>query len=250
MDRFTRLEFDDKPPKKGPDGEPIRDAEYFYKNAYRYWFAADFELALRNFSRVLEENSSIFGAWSGQTMALIELGEYPEAVIWADKALDLFPEHPELLALKAVAYSRDAKFEKAIAYSDNSVSKSDVTARVWLARAEVLLNRKSPVAENCISKAVSAAGELGPVVKLDAARLLRRKRRYTKAISYLNEVIQAVPKSALAWFELGCCQAKLGLPQAKVTFEQCCNLRPDWLEPQKELKRISKSGIFRRLFGR
>ncbi|MBN2455327.1 MAG: tetratricopeptide repeat protein [Sedimentisphaerales bacterium] len=250
MDRFTRLEFGDKAPKKGPDGEPVRDAEYFYKNAYRYWFAADFELALRNFSRVLEEDSSIFGAWSGQITALIELGEHPEAIVWADKALESFPEHPELLALKAVAYSRDAKFEKAIAYSDNSVSKNDVTPIVWLARAEVLLHRKSPVAENCISKAVGCGGELGPFIKLEAARLLRRKHRYSKAIAYLNEVVQSVPKSALAWYELGCCQAKLGLPQAKVSLEQCCQLRPDWAEAKRELKHAESRGFLRKLFGR
>ena len=248
MDRFTRLEFGDTAPKKRPDGETIRNAEYFYKEAYKYWFAADYELALRNFSRVLEENSSVFGAWSGQIVSLIELREYPEAIMWADKALEYFPEHPELLALKAVAYSRDAKFEKAIAFSDNSVMKNDVTPRVWLARAEVLLNRKSSVAENCISKAISSAGEQGPVIKLEAARLLKRKHKYTQAIEYLNEVIQAVPKSALVWYELGCCQAELGLAQAKVSFEQCCNLSPDWDEAKRRLKRVKNQGFFRRLF--
>lgn len=248
MDRFARLEFGDTAPKKRPDGEPIRDAEYFYKEAYKYWFAAEFELALRNFSRVLEENSSVFGAWSGQIVALIELGEYPEAVVWADKALESFPEHPELLALKAVAYSRDAKFEKAIAFSDNSVAKNDITPRVWLARAEVLLNRKSNVAENCISKAISLAGKQGPVVKLEAARLLRRKRKYSNAIEYLNEVIQIVPRSALAWYELGCCQAKLGLSQAKASLGQCCQLSPEWNEPKRQLRRIESRGFFGRLF--
>ncbi len=249
MDRFTRLEFGDTAGKKGSQGEPVRNAEYFYKEAYKYWFAAEFELALRNFSRVLEEDSSIFGAWSGQIVALIELGEYPEAIVWADKALESFPEHPELLALKAVAYSRNAKFEKAIAFSDNSVTKNDVTSRVWLARAEVLLNRRSNVAENCISKAISSAGEQGPVIKLEAARLLKRRHKYSQAIEYLNEVIQSVPKSALAWYELGCCQAKLGLAQAKVSFEQCCQLSPDWDEAKRQLKRVNNRGFFRRLFG-
>jgi tetratricopeptide (TPR) repeat protein len=249
MDRFTRLEFGDTAPKKRPEGEALRDACYYYKEACRYWLSGEFELSLRNFSRVVEEDSSIFAAWSGQILALIELGEYPEAIVWADKALESFPEHPELLALKAVAYSRDAKYEKAIAYSDNSITKNDVTSRVWLARAEVLLHRKSAVAENCISKAVSIAAEDGPIVKLEAGRLLRHKRRYVKAVDYLSEVVQSIPKAALAWYELGCCQAKLGLPQARASLEQCCHLRPDWVEAQKELKRVTNKGFFRRLFG-
>ncbi len=249
MDRFTRLEFGDSKPKKRPGGEPVRDAEYLYKKAYQYWFAADFELALRNFSRVIEEDSSFFNAWSGQIVALIELGEYPEAILWADKALEFFPEHSELFALKAVSYSRDAKYEKAIAFSDNAVSKENVTPRVWLSRAEVLLHRKSAVAENCISKAMKNCAQQDPVIKLEAARLLRRKRKYSKAIQFLNDVVQKVPKSALAWYELGCCQSKMGLPQAKVSLEQCCLLRPDWIEAKKEFKRAGKRGIFRRLFG-
>ena len=88
---------------------------------------------------------------------LIELGEYKEATVWVDKALEMFPEHPELLAAKAVACARDGRMEKAIAYSDNSISKDNVTSIVWLARAEVLFNRKSSIAQNCISKAVIAA---------------------------------------------------------------------------------------------
>ncbi|MFA5555215.1 MAG: tetratricopeptide repeat protein [Phycisphaerae bacterium] len=249
MARFSQLEFGDSLPKKGPEGEPIRKADFFYQEALKYWFAANFELALRNFSRVLEENPSIFPAWPWQILMLIELGEYPEAIVWADKALESFPEHPELLALKSLAYCRDAKLEKALAFSDNSVTKNDVTPRVWLARAEILLHRKSAVAENCISKALSSANQNSPVIKLEAARLLRRKHKYSSAIEHLSSVVQAVPKSALAWYELGCCQAKLGLSQAKASLEQSCQFNPEWDEPRKELYRIGKRWFFRRLFG-
>jgi tetratricopeptide (TPR) repeat protein len=251
MDRFSQLEFDEKmPERKRPQGEPVRDADYFYKDALRYWLAGDFELALRNYSRVLEQNSTVFDAWVGQVLMLIELSEYKEAVVWADKALELFPEHPELLAVKAVACCRDAKLEKAIAYSDNSISKANITSRVWLARAEVLLNRKSSIAENCISKAISIAGEMAPIVKLEAARLLRKKGGYSAAIGHLNEVVKVFPKSALAWYELGCCQSKLGLSEAKATLEQSLKLRPDWNVAKSALAKCSKGGFFNKLFGR
>jgi tetratricopeptide (TPR) repeat protein len=247
MDRFSQLEFDEAGPRRKPiPGEPVRDADYFYKEALRYWLAGDYELALRNYSRVLEKNSTVFDAWVGQVLMLIELGEYKEAVIWADKALELFPEHPELLAVKAVACSRDAKTEKAIAYSDNSISKNNITARVWLARAEVLLNRKSQIADNCISKAISIAGDAAPVIRLEAARLLRRKGSYAAAIGHLNEVVKAFPDSALTWYELGCCQLKLGLSEAKASLEQSRSLRPEWYQPKLELKK--SEGFFSRFF--
>ncbi len=251
MDRFSQLEFGEvSPERKRPQGEPIRDAAYFYKEAIKYWLAGDFEPALRNYSRVLEQNSTVFDAWAGQVLMLIELGEYHEAIVWADKALELFPEHPELLAVKAIACCRDAKMEKAIAYSDNSISKEHITSRVWLARAEVLLNRRNSIAiaENCISKALSIAGNTAPITKLEAARLLRRTGSYSAAIGHLNEVVKVFPKSALAWYELGCCQAKLGLPQAQATLEQSLKFRPGWERAKTALAKCGRRGFFNKIF--
>ncbi len=251
MDRFSQLEFDEKmPERQRSHGEAVRDADYFYKEALKYWLAGDFELALRNYSRVLEQNSTFVDAWVGQVLMLIELGEYKEAAIWADKALELFPEHPELLAVKAVACCRDSQIEKAIAYSDNSISKDNITARVWLARAEILLNRKSSVAENCISKAVSINDKMAPFVKLEAARLLSRKGNYSAAIGHLNDVVKVFPKSALAWYELGCCQAKLGLSEAAATLKQSLRLRPDWDIAKLALAKCGGRGFFSKLFRR
>jgi tetratricopeptide (TPR) repeat protein len=252
MDRFSQLEFGEVSPERKPtlSGEQIRDADYFYKEALKYWLAGDFEPALRNYSKVLEKDSTFFDAWVGQVLMLIELGEYPEALIWADKALELFPEHPELLALKSIANARDAKMEKAIAYSDNSISKDNITPRVWLARAEVFLNRRGPIADNCISKAISIAGSNAPVIKLEGARLLRKKGSYSTAIGYLNEVVKVLPTSALAWYNLGCCQAELGRSEAVATLEQSLKLRPDWDRPKEALRRFRRRGFFRKLFGR
>jgi tetratricopeptide (TPR) repeat protein len=248
MDRFSRLEFGEVNKKQtAHSGEQVRDAVYFQKEALKYWLCGDFELALRNYSRALEKNSTFFDAWVGQVLMLIELEEFKEAIMWSDKALELFPEHPELLAVKAVACSRDALMEKAIGYSDNSITKENISSRVWLCRAEVLLNRKSSIAENCISKAISIAGNMAPVIKLEAARLLRKKGNFSAAISNLNDVVQALPKSALAWYELGCCQSKLGLSQARATLEQSLKLRPDWTLAKSELSKC-KGGFFSRLF--
>jgi tetratricopeptide (TPR) repeat protein len=253
MDRFSQLEFggDDAAPKSGKShGEPVRDAEYYYREATKYWLAADYEIALRHYSRVLEQNSTLFEGWSGQVLMLIELGEYHEAGVWADKAMELFPEHPELLALKALACARDARMDDAVAYSDNSVGKDNLTPRVWLTRAEIFLDRKGPIAEGCIKKAISCAGKQGPIVKLEAGRLLRRKRKYVLAIEYLKEAVQGLPRSPLAWYELGCCQGGLGLPEAVHSIEQCLNLRPEWTEAKQMLGKLQNRGFFRRLFGK
>ncbi|MHA2401973.1 MAG: tetratricopeptide repeat protein [Candidatus Kariarchaeaceae archaeon] len=248
-DRFSHLEFDEKKYKdRTVRGESIRDASYFYKEAIKYWLAGDFEIALRNYSRVLEKDNMFFEAWVGQVLMLIELGEYREAAVWSDKARELFPEHPELLALKAVAFLRDAKGKQAIAYSDNSMTKENITPRVWLARAEVYLNRKRSVSEGCIRKAVGASGNNSPLIKLEAARLLRKKGNRSLAIQYLNDVVQALPNSALAWYELGCCQAELGLKTAEMTLQQSLKLRPKWHCAERALHKFCHRGFFRKLF--
>lgn len=252
MKRFTHLEFDDEsnPPKASANGEVVRDASFFYRKATQCFLHGNYELALRNYSRALEANSTFFEGWAGQIRMLIELGEYPEALVWADKAMESFPEHPDLLSSKAVACLRDAKYEKAKAFSDNSISKDNIGPRIWLARAEVLLQSKSRIAEDCLSKAISISGNNLDLVHLEAGRILRRYKRYSLAIEHLQESVRQYPKSALAWYELGYCQAKLGFSQATVSLEQCLHLHPNWNKAQEELNRAKKTGIFHRLFGR
>jgi Tfp pilus assembly protein PilF len=181
---------------------------------------------------------------------LIELGEYREAAVWSEKAMELFPEHPELLAARAVACVRDGKVQKALALSDNSVAQDNVTSRVWLARAEVLMHRESRVAESCISKAVSIAGNDSPVIRLAAGRLLIGRRSYSAALQYLRPAVDDLPKSALAWYSLGYCQARLGRSEARTSLQRSMELHPGWDVPRIELKRLGKLGFIRRLFHR
>ncbi|MBN1763871.1 MAG: tetratricopeptide repeat protein [Sedimentisphaerales bacterium] len=252
MSRFTQLEFGEEPGKKPSkdQGEAIRNERYFYQEAVKYWLNGDFEPALRNFSRTLEKNSSFYEGWLGQILMLIELEEYPEALIWADKALALYPEHPEILATKAIACVRDAKIDKALAYSDNAMSKENISSRVWLARAEVMMERRSRMAQDCISNAISIAGKALPVVRLEAGKLLRRRKNYSSALELLSQAAKELPQSALAWYELGCCQAGMRFREAEVAFEQALKIRPDWDLAQASLKKYQKRGLFRRLFGR
>jgi tetratricopeptide (TPR) repeat protein len=250
MDRFSQLEFGDtRPAEPLAPGEAIRDAAYFQREAVRYWLAGDYELALRHYCRVLEQNNTIFEGWVGQVLMLIELGEYREADMWADKALEFFPDHSEILALKAIACMRDARVLKAIGYSDSAIGRDRPTARAWLARAEVFLDRHDSVVDGCLSKAIGLAGQDGAVVKLEVARLLRRRGACASAVGYLQEVLTVLPKSALVWYELGCCQQALGRTEAKASLEQCLRCRPDWPVARQALKRC-RGGFLSRLFGR
>jgi tetratricopeptide (TPR) repeat protein len=250
MSRFSRLEFEGKRAVSADGkGEPIRDETFFYERAMSAWLAGDYETALTNYSRSLEKNSAFYESWFGQVRMLIELGEYREANLWADKALELFPNHPELFAAKAVACVRNAEFDKAMAYSDNAVEKQNITWYVWLARAEVLMNRKSRMAESCIASGIGVAGEWGAVAKLEAGRLLLHFENYSSALAYLRDAFTELPRSALTWYELGRCQSQLGLPEARKTLENCLKLRPGWKQPEQELIRFMRRGLLGRIIG-
>src|SRR3989449_10002154 len=88
---------------------------------------------------------------------LIELGEFREAKLWADKALERFPHEPELLAAKAVALGRSGDLQGALAFSDSSIEERGDTPYVWLARGDVMLARKEQRADYCFEKALLLA---------------------------------------------------------------------------------------------
>jgi tetratricopeptide (TPR) repeat protein len=113
----------------------------------------------------------------------------------------------------------------------------------------VFLDRNDSVVDGCLSKAVGTAGQDATVVRLEAARLLRRRRAYPAAMGHLQEVVKALPTSALAWYELGCCQRSMGLTQAQTSIEQALRLHPGWSVAQDALRRC-KGGFWRRLFGK
>ena len=249
MSRFGNLEFGDaksRPIKAGADGTPIRSAGYFLEQAEKLYLAGDFELALRNYSRALEHNPAEYEGWFGQLRMLIELAEYEEALLWADKALEYYPEHPDLLATKSVASTRSGRLDKAMAYTDNALSQKGGTPYVWLARAEVLLERGSATAAHCVSNAV-AAGNASPRVELEAGRTLLRAGHCAAALGYLRKAAGLLPGSALAWLELGRCQAALGFPETAMTLSQCLTLRPNWPPAREALRRFQQRGLLSRV---
>jgi hypothetical protein len=66
----------------------------------------------------------------------------------------------------------------------------------------------------------------------------------------LTKVVVELPKSALAWYELGIAQARLGRPEAKISFEQSIKLYPNWQPAKEALNKFTNRGFFSRFFGR
>jgi len=244
--RFSRLEFENRQTgcKAKAEGEPIRNAQFFYARAIKAELAGDWELSLRMHSKAVQQNHLFISSWEGQVLMLIELGEYEEAIVWADKALEKFPANPRFFATKALAYHRNAFREKALAFSDNALSKDNITANVWLARAEIMLKDKTSIAENCVDKALTAQDVDNGYVLLKAGRIFNDARKYIVAEKRLREAAGYLPDSALLWFELGKAVYYSERKNSTACFERALELREDWPAAEKWLARSRRRGPF------
>src|SRR5438094_8960888 len=159
MSRFVNLEFGGESEDHSQDAQKAlsKDEAYYSAEARAAFENGNFEAALRLFSKVLEFNPENAAAWTGQVRMLIELGEFGEAKLWADKALERFPHEPELLAAKAVALGRGGDLQGALAFSDAATEERGDTPYVWLARGDVLLAREETRADYCFEKALLLA---------------------------------------------------------------------------------------------
>src|SRR5260370_35728964 len=186
---------------------------------------------------------------------LIELGEYREAKLWADKALERFPHEPELLAAKAVALARSGDLQGALAFSDTSIEERGDTPYIWLRRADVLLAHEEQRADYCFEKALLLAPRDWSIAWL-AARIRYFYEQFALAMKLLQQSVEWNASHFLLWLELGQGQQALGLVSAaKDSFGLARQINPGCREISIKLAHLSQvsfstrvRGCFRRLF--
>ena len=73
---------------------------------------------------------------------LILLGEYPEAELWSRKALEVFKNHPDLLAGRAQAFGRLGDKRQAMGACDQALAQPGESAYRWVVRGELMVDRQ------------------------------------------------------------------------------------------------------------
>lgn len=249
MSRFVNLEFGNESEGHEAQSAVVRDEAHYLATARTAFENGLFESALRNFSKVLEFNPRNAAAWTGQVRMLIELGEYREARLWADKALEQFPHEPELLAAKAVALGRTGDLQGAIAFSDASIEERGDTPYIWLARGDVLLARREPRADYCFDKALLLAPKDWFIVWLEA-RIRHYYRQFAIALKLLQQAVEWNAGHFLLWLELGRTQLALGLAgPAAVSFGRAQELNPRSEDVRAALAKANQTGLWPRFRG-
>jgi tetratricopeptide (TPR) repeat protein len=226
--RFDKLEFDrpaDRPTDSEPEIKVDKDDKHWSRLADENRRTGNYETALRFYSRALEVNKTLVPAWVGQIQMLIQLHEYPQASLWSQKALELFPSHGDLMAGQAQAECRMGNMKKALALSDGALRQRGESAYRWQTRGELLVAGKDRTDRYCFDKAQLADSEW--LVALESALIYCFYKVYSLAQQRAQTAVEKAPQAYFAWSVLGACQAKLGFDSsARTSFQRCLELCP------------------------
>ncbi|HUR38806.1 MAG TPA: tetratricopeptide repeat protein [Planctomycetota bacterium] len=250
MGRFSNLEFDGNNPLREEPQLPgeLRDDAYYLKAADQDYRAARFDRALRYYSRALEYNANVQAAWVGQVQMLIELGEYKEAKLWADKALELHRDSADLLSVKSVAWARQGDPQKAIEFSDAALGQRGPTPLMWLARGEALMAGRQANDDHCMEKAASESKQ-DWFMQLRIGRVYFAYRRFAQAMTWVSKAVKQEPAAPFALHVLGDCQLALGFASSSEhSYRQAISIDRDFSLSQSSLAALEKRGILGRVW--
>jgi tetratricopeptide (TPR) repeat protein len=257
MPRFDRLELDSsgRPPDEGKGGpDLVRDEQHWLRQADAERRQGYYENALRYYSRALEMDRSLIAGWLGQVQMLIQLGEYPEADLWARKALELFKNNGELLAGRAQALFRKQDRSQAVASCDAAMGAPGESAYRWLVRGEIMLKAKGDVDRYCFDKATQCDKDW--LVSLEIARVYLHHGYPSKALPRIRQAAERAPDQAYVWLTQAVCERELNMPEAaRRSLTRCLEILPDHAEATQCQREIGQQGwslrrALRRLFRR
>jgi len=252
MSRFGNLEFGENPRAESASQSHAlnKDEAYYLREAGEFFESGRFEQALRSYAKALEQNPKSAAGWTGQVRMLIELGEFKEAKLWAEKALALFPREGELLAAKAVALARIGDGKGALAFSDASMEVEANTPYIWLARGDVLMARKEKRAAYCFEKAILLARDhwLWPWL---ASRVHLFYKQTAQALKFAQQALNLAATRAIVWQQLGRCELALGLDaKAQQSFARARELDRECPDIERLTMEAGKTSFFTRILRR
>jgi tetratricopeptide (TPR) repeat protein len=259
MARFEKLEFNEP---RGRKSEPAPSAPKPSRPLEADWMAKAgeqrrtgfYEAALKYYSRALEQDRSQVDGWLGQVQMLVLLEEYPEAELWARKALELFPSHGDLMAGRAQALCRMKDSRRAYEACDGALKQAGQSAYRWIVRGEILLAGRQTTEQHCFDKAQQVDSDW--LVPLEIALVYLYYGNPNKALMRARRAVELGSDRYYAWFIQGRCQEELGFgDQAARSFQSCLELCPGHLEARRRLENLRGSwfspgrwlrGLFRR----
>jgi tetratricopeptide (TPR) repeat protein len=252
--RFSRLELGDRTPERGDslgersgEGTPIRTPEQDLRLATEEHQRGQFERALQLYTRALHGNRGFIPAWVGQVQMLVELAEYPEALLWADKSLELFKDNGDLLAAKSRGCLRQGDARAAAVASDASLTSPGSSPLRWQARGEVMLSKNPDRARDCFERSLAEPQAVW-FDRVVIARVYLFHRRPAPALEFARAGVDLMPSHPYGWLVLGRAQEALGwADRARASFMRSLELPGDHGESRRALEQLDSCSRARRV---
>lgn len=260
MARFEHLEFGPdpgeraKPVASGSAASQPEDEWQALKRADQFRRRGQYENALRQYSRALEQDKSLVAGWVGQVQMLVQLGEAPEAELWSRKALEIFPGHGDLLAGRAQSLARLGDVKRAGEASDGALAAAGRSAYRWMVRGEWMLAARHKLEEHAFDKAEQLDKDW--IVPLESALIYLHHHFPSRAVARARTATEAAPDQYYAWYVRGCAEGDAGMTRpATESFQHCMQLCPGHVEALLRLNQLGSTVLspvtwLRRLFSR
>ena len=251
--RFDKLEFERPPERPIRGAAEIRvdkDEKYWTRLADENRRTGNYETALWFYSRALEVDKTLIAAWVGQVQMLVQLQEFPQAALWSQKALEIFPGNGDLMAGQAQAECRMGNCKRAYALSDGALRQRGESAYRWQVRGELVITEKQQTDRYCFDKAELADRDW--LVPLESALIYCYYAVPSLGQQRAQAAVEKAPQSYYSWNVLGLCQSKLGFDAAAAnTFNRCLQLCPRHADSLSRLAELQRSQwLFGCLLGR
>lgn len=265
MGRFSKLETDEK--IEIPSGaqassgvgrreEEPRDANHLCLRAAEEFLRGHYSKALQWYSRATQNEPTHLGAWTGQLVTLLAMGQKREALVWVRRALDVLPQSARLIALQGLIFAHTGMLQRGLQCSDYAMEAGGTSdAYAWMARGQILGLADNPHAQACIEKALETRGAEDWLVPALIGLFFFERRAYPLAEKYLAMAVHEHSTAASLWYHLGRAQLRQGKMQAAgSSLETALKLDPQFREAAIELDKLKRvpwlARVFRRFFSR
>jgi tetratricopeptide (TPR) repeat protein len=232
------------------------DQGHYVAEAEKLYFSGEYQKALRQYSRAMQVDQSQVDPWIGQVLCLIELKQYREAMMWALRGLELFPEEPRLISVQGLAYALNGTVKRGLACSDYAISRPGASnGFTWALRGHILSLADNSNAAFCFDKAMEVRQKDDWRTPMRIGLLLVQEKKWSRAAEFLQAAAEANPRNGFLWKKLGLARERMGLSQAALeAYQAALHLNTDDREASASIERLTSTGlgarVWRRIFNR
>lgn len=244
MGRFDKLETQEarEQPEMAlmPEKEvaEIVTFDSLFRQGEIHFYEGDYRKAHQLYARATQEDSTRREPWIGQALSLLMQGEKRDALIWAKRAAELFPEDSDILAVQGLAFGLQGMTKRALDTLEYAAGRGAAGPLLWFCRGWALLEQDNANWKACFQRAETECGGDWKTAQR-MGLVLMQYRKWALARSYLEKAAAQRSDNAFLWHQLGLALRRLGFPGKALEAQQrCLELQENHNAAQREIQKL------------